>query len=200
MSQHDHTNSYLNWVKERMNEMDAVLASLRATAAPLQADASAKRDRLIADLKKHRDEFKASAEKHAEIGEAAWEKIRSQLEVQWNAFEGQMQTYFDTVGKHVEQQQAVFRDVAAAQVNAWRETAEKIQDSASKLAATRRPEIDAVLKQMRSEAAEAEARLQKLKHAGRQSWSALSTALADSRKAFDKANRKAWDALKRAAA
>jgi hypothetical protein len=200
MSQHSHTSPYLIWAKERMNEMDAVLASLQAKAAPLQAEASAKRDRLISDLKKNRDEFKAAAAEHAEIGEAAWEKTRSQLEAQWNAFEGQMQTYFATVGKHVEQQQATFRDVAAAQVRAWRETAEKVQESASKLAAARRPEIDAVIKEMKSEAAEAEARLQKLKHAERQSWSALSTALADSRKAFDKASRKAWDALKRAAA
>ena len=200
MSQHNPTNSYLNWVKERMNEMDAVLVSLRAKAAPLQADAIAKRDQLIADLKKHRDEFKVSAEKHAEIGEAAWERASSELEVQWNGFEGRLRAYFDTGGKHVEQQQATFRDVAAAQVKAWRETAERIQESASKLAASRRPEVDVVIKQMQSEAAEAEARLQKLKHAERQSWSALSTALADSRKAFDKANRKAWDALKRAAA
>jgi len=48
-------------------------------------------------------------------------------------------------------------------------------------------------------AAEAEARMQKLKQAGSESWSALSAALAESRKAFDRANQEAWDALKRAA-
>jgi hypothetical protein len=52
---------------------------------------------------------------------------------------------------------------------------------------------------MKADAAEAETRLQKLKQAGSESWSALSAALAESRKAFDRANQKAWDALKRAA-
>ncbi len=40
--------------------------------------------------------------------------------------------------------------------------------------------------QMKTQASEAEARLQKLKQARDESWSALSAALADSRKAFDR--------------
>jgi len=39
-------------------------------------------------------------------------------------------------------------------------------------------------------------RLQKLKQAGSESWSVLSAALAESRKAFDQANQAAWNALK----
>jgi hypothetical protein len=68
------------------------------------------------------------------------------------------------------------------------------------LAAERRADVDAAVKQMKADASEAEARLQKLKGAGRESWTALSAALADSRKAFDRANQASWDALKRAAA
>jgi hypothetical protein len=49
---------------------------------------------------------------------------------------------------------------------------------------------------MKSDASEAEARLQKLKQAGGESWSVLSAALAESRKAFDQANQAAWDALR----
>jgi hypothetical protein len=67
------------------------------------------------------------------------------------------------------------------------------------VAAARRADVDAAVKQMKSDAAQAEARLQKLKQAGSESWSALSAALAESRKAFDRANQEAWDALKRAA-
>jgi hypothetical protein len=38
--------------------------------------------------------------------------------------------------------------------------------------------------------------LKKLKEAGSESWSVLSAALAESRKAFDHANQTAWNALK----
>jgi len=190
---------YLNWTKERIDEMDATLASLEANASQVQADFKVKANQLIADLKKRRDEFQAAVKKQAEAGDVAWEHMRQQLESQWNGFEAQVKTYIDTVGKHIEQQQATFRDVAAAQVEAWREAADKFHDGATKLAAERRADIDAAVKQMKADASEAEARLQKLKQAGSESWTALSAALAESRKAFDRANQAAWDAFKRAA-
>jgi DNA anti-recombination protein RmuC len=125
--------------------------------------------------------------------------MKPQLESQWQAFEAQIRTYFDTVGKQIELQQATFRDVAAAQVKAWREAADKVHNEATKVAAEKRANLDSAVKQMKADAAEAEARLQKLKQAGGESWTALSGALAESRKAFDQANQMAWDAFKRAA-
>jgi hypothetical protein len=190
---------YLNWTKERIDEMDAALASLEAKVSEVQAGSKAKADQLIADLKKRRDEFQATAKKQAEAGEVAWQSTKTQLESQWRGFESQVKTYFETVGRQIEQQQATFRDVAAAQVKSWREAADKLHEEAAKVAATRRADVDATVKQMRADAAEAEARFQKLKQAGRESWAALSAALAESRKAFDRANQEAWDALKRAA-
>jgi hypothetical protein len=64
------------------------------------------------------------------------------------------------------------------------------------VAAARSADLDAALKQMKSDASEAEARLQKVKQAGSESWSVLSAALAESRKAFDQANQAAWNALR----
>ena len=190
---------YLNWTKERIDEMDATLASLEAKASKVQADFKVKANQLIADLKKRRDEFQAAVKQQAEAGETGWDRTKAQLESQWNGFEAQVKTYIDTVGKHIEQQQATFRDVATAQVEAWREAADKFHDGATKLAAERRADIDAAVKQMKADASEAEARLQKLKQAGSESWTALSAALTESRKAFDRANQAAWDAFKRAA-
>jgi hypothetical protein len=60
-------------------------------------------------------------------------------------------------------------------------------------------DIDAALRRMKADASEAEANLQKLTHAGTESWAALTGALAESRAAFDRANQSAWDAFKRAA-
>jgi hypothetical protein len=51
---------------------------------------------------------------------------------------------------------------------------------------------------MKADASEAEARLQELKQAGSESWTVFGAALAESRKAFDRANQAVWDALKRA--
>jgi len=139
------------------------------------------------------------AKKQAEAGEAAWQRVKVELEGQWNSFEGQLKAYFEIAGKQIEQQQATFGEVAAAQAKAWGEAAEKFHGDAAKVVAARRADIDAAVKRMKADASEAQARLQKVKQTGSEPWSAMSAALAESRKAFDRANQAAWDALKRSA-
>lgn len=192
MSQQSSMHFYLNWAKERIDEMDAALASFEVKAGQAKAESKVKTDQLLSDLTQRRDEFQALLK----AGEAAWAEARAELERQWNGFEAQMKTYFESAGKQLEQQQATFRDLAAAQAKAWGEAAEKLREAAGKVTAARTVDIDAALKQMKSDASEAEARLQKLKQAGSESWSVMSAALAESRKAFDQANKAAWDALK----
>lgn len=169
MAEQSTVHFYLNWAKERIDEMDAALASLEAKGSQAEADSKARADQLIADLKQRRNEFQAVAKKHAAEGEAAWHRIKTQLESQWHGFEADVKTYFDTLGKEVQQQQATFRDVAAAQVKAWREAADKLHQEGTKVAAARRADVDAAINQMKSGAAEAEARFQTLKQAGRDS-------------------------------
>ena len=89
------------------------------------------------------------------------------MELLWHGFEAQLKTYFETVGRQIEQQQATFRDVAAAQMKAWREAADKLHAATTEMAAAKRADIDAAVKQMKADASEAEARLQKLKQAGK---------------------------------
>ena len=189
MSQQSSMHFYLNWAKERIDEMDAALASFEIKAGEAKAESKIKADQIIADLKKRRDEFQAQLKTQAEVGEAAWARSKAELEKQWNAFEAQMTTYFESAGKQFEQQQTTFKDIAAAQAKSWREAADKV-------AAAHTGDFDAALKQMKSDASDAEARLQKLRQAGGESWSVLSAALAESRKAFDQANQAAWEALK----
>jgi hypothetical protein len=196
MSEQSSMHIYLNWAKERVDEMDAVLASFEVKAGEAKAESKVKAEQIIADLKKRRDEFQAQLKTQVEVGEAAWIRSRTELEKQWNGFEAQMKTYFESAGKQIEQQQSTFKDIAAAQAKAWREAADKFREAAGKVAASHTGDVDAALKQMKADASEAEARLQKLKQAGSDSWSLLSAALADSRKAFDQANQAAWNALR----
>ncbi|MBI5264025.1 MAG: hypothetical protein HY852_19660 [Bradyrhizobium sp.] len=196
MSEQSSVHYYLNWAKERIDEMDAALASLEVKAGQAKAESQVKVDEIVADLKKRRDEFQTVAKTQAEAGEAAWARAKTEMENQWEGFEAQVKTYFDSAGKQIEQQQVTFKDIAAAQAKAWQEAAGKFREAAGKVATARSADLEAALKQMKSDASEAEARLQKLKQAGSESWSVLSAALAESRKAFDQANQAAWNALR----
>ena len=199
MPEQSSVHSYLNWTKQRIDEMDAALAALEAKSAQAQAQSKAKAEQLIVDLKKRRAEFSATARKQAEASGAALQSAKAQLEVQWQGFEGQVKAYFDAVGQQVEQQQATFRSIAAAQAKAWREAADKLHGEAFKLAGAGRAQAEAAIKRMEEHAADAEGRLQKFRQAGGESWGAFSAALAESRRAFDRANQETAEAVKRAA-
>ncbi|XUM23478.1 hypothetical protein ACRAVF_09185 [Bradyrhizobium oligotrophicum S58] len=191
---------YLNWARERLHEMDAALASLEIKATEAEAASKAKAQEIMADLKKRRDDLEALLKTQAEAGEAAMASAKTELDTHWAGFEAQMKAYFDAAGKQAAQQQATFKDIAAAQASAWRESADRFREAATKVTTVGTTDLDAVLKQLKSDAAEAGAHLEKLKRTGSESWSVLSAALSESRKAFDQANQAAWNALKGPAA
>jgi len=196
MSQHSAIHFYLNWAKERIDEMDATLASFEAKVSELQADARTKANQALADMRKKRDDFRDTLKKQADANEAIWVKEKARLQSEWNAFEADVEKYIESSSQKIEQQQAVFKRQAEAQVKAWREAAENLRTVGKEFAANRRSEIDAALKQMEADAAVAEKKLQKINEAGKQSWSALVTALTETRGAFDRANQAAQDAFK----
>src|SRR3569832_2025939 len=146
--------------------MDAALASFEIKAGEAKAESKVKADQIIADLKKRRDEFQAQLKAQAEAGEAAWAHSKTDLEKQWNGFEAQMKTYFESAGKQIEQQQATFKQVAAAQAKALGEAADKFREAAGKVAASHSGDFDAALRQMKADASAAEARVQQLKQVG----------------------------------
>ena len=131
---------YLNWAKDRMDEMDATLASLESKVGEVQADARAQADQTLTDLRKKCDDFRDTIKKQSEANEAAWDSAKAQLEFEWSAFEAEVNKYVDSFGKQVEQQQAIFKLQAAAQLKAWHEAVDKLGDSAKEFAAERRGE------------------------------------------------------------
>ena len=120
MSKHSAVHFYLSWTKERIDEMDATLASFEAKTSEVQADARVKAIQVLADMRKKRDEFRDTLKKHADANEAAWIKEKARLQSEWNAFEAEAKKYIESFGKQIEQQQATFKRQAAALVKAWR--------------------------------------------------------------------------------
>lgn len=199
MTEQSSVHFFLSWAKERIDEMDATLASLEGKTAAMKADARGKAEKCIADLRKKRDEFESTVKTQAAAGDAAFDATKVRLENEWKGFQADIKQYLDGLGKNMEQQQAVFKSQVTAQLNAWRDTADKLNTAAKEFKTERRREIDASVARMKADAAAAEEKLQKLAKAGTESWSALDTALAETRGVFDRANQAAREAFKRAA-
>jgi hypothetical protein len=95
--------------------------------------------------------------KQVEANEAAWIKAKERLESEWIDFETAVVKNVGSFGTQVEQQRAIFKVRAAAQLKAWREAADKFRSSAKEFAAERRGEVEAAAKRMEADAAMAEA-------------------------------------------
>jgi hypothetical protein len=199
MTDQSSVHFFLSWAKERIDEMDATLASLEGKTAAMKADARVKAEECIADLRKKRNEFESTVKAQAAAGEAAFDATKVRLENEWKGFQADIKQYLDSLGKNMEQQQAVFKSQVTAQLNAWRDTADKLNAAAKEFKTERRREIDASVARMKADAAAAEEKLQKFAQAGTESWSALDAALAETRGVFDRANQAAREAFKRAA-
>ena len=81
MSQHSAIHFYLNWAKERIDEMDATLASLEAKVSELELDARTKANQALADMRKKRDDFRDTLKKQADAHEAVSIQEKAQLEI-----------------------------------------------------------------------------------------------------------------------
>lgn len=199
MNSQSSMHAYLDWAKERLDEIDATLASLQGKAASLQADARTKAETALAGMRTARDAFRMSIKEHAQANEEAFARSKAALELQWKAFEASVENYLDATGKQLKEHEALFRVQADAQRKAWQEVMDKLNKNAMGFAADRRRDIDTAMTRMKADAGTAKTKLDKLNAAGGESWAAMKSALEETRAAMDRASQAVHDAIKRAA-
>lgn len=194
-AEHSSLHAQFNWAKVRLDEMDAALAAWEGKTAELQGDARLKAENSLAEMRAKRDAFGDTAKKAAEMTEAEWNRAKAAREKDWHAFEAGAQKYLEQTGAQAEQLKAAFQARADAQRRVWQEAIKKLQDDAAKTTADQKTKADAAVKQMKADRDAAEAKLEKLKGAGKESWSAFEEGLAEARAAFDRANQTAHEAF-----
>src|SRR5258705_3339403 len=111
---------YLNWAKERIDEMDAVLGSLESKAGQIAAESRATAEKIVAELRAKRDAFSSDMKKQAEASEGAWLQAKQKLESQWDSFQADARKFVEDFGQQLNLRQTTFDEVATAQLKSWR--------------------------------------------------------------------------------
>ena len=199
MTTETYTHHFTNWAKERLDEIDATLASMETRASTLQADAKKQTEKAVLEIREQREVFQEAIRKQKDESEASWAKAKSGLEANWTSFEGFVQNYHSELRQNEEQLGVTFMARAEAQRKAWQETLDSLRAKAGTFAAGKKQEADAALTHLKAEADAAKSKLETQRKAGGQSWAAFKTALEESRGAFDRATRTAVEAFKKAA-
>jgi hypothetical protein len=83
MSAQSNIHFYLNWAKERLDEMEATLTFLEAKADGVQVEVRGMANKVLADLRTKQREFRDTVKKNAEANEAAWIAAKAKLEADW---------------------------------------------------------------------------------------------------------------------
>ena len=198
MASESEMHPYVDWAKERLDEIDATLASFESSVAKMQTEARAKAEKAVTDIRGTRDAFRKSLAEHAQASETAFDQLKASLETRWTAFEADVQTFLDAAGKQAKEQEATFQARAEAQRKAWQESMDKLREAAASFTADRRAYIETALKQMKTEADAAKVKFDTLNKASGESWAAMNSALTETRAAMDRANQAVYDAFKRA--
>lgn len=199
MTSQSSIHPYLDWAKERLDEIDATLASFEHNAAKLQADARTKAEKAISDMRTTRDHFRKAINAQEETSEAVIANSKKALETQWAAFELAVPAFLEASGRQLKEAEAAFQACAAVQRKAWHEAVDNLHKSAESFADNRRDEIETAVKHMKVEADAAKTRLDKQGKAGGESWAAMKSTLAETRAALDKAQQAVHESLKRVA-
>ena len=126
MTTDPYAHHWSNWMKQRLNEMDATSTSIEIRLATLKADAKKQAEKAVADIQAQRAAFQEAIRKQQHESEAAWAKTKTALEANWASFETAVQDYLKHARPLVEQQQATFKARAEAQRKAWEETDQQI--------------------------------------------------------------------------
>src|SRR5271157_2835278 len=107
---------YVNWAKERLDEMEAVLTSLESKVGEVQADARDKANKALADLRKSRDIFRDTVKKQEATFKLqsaaqlkAWREAADKLGSDTKQFATERQTDIDAAVKRMK------ADAAAAE-------------------------------------------------------------------------------------
>ena len=146
-----------------------------------------------------RDEFYKAIKEHGQASEAAIAQSKTALQTPWSALESSVSSFLNTIDQQAKEQEAAFRGRADAQRKAWKEAIDKLHKSATNFADSRREEVETAVKHTKVDADAAKAKLEKLRKAGSDSWSAMRSALAETRAALNKTNQAIHKSLKRAA-
>ncbi len=199
MTSEPDTHLFSNWAKERLDEIDATLATLQSRVNTLQADTKQQAEKTIAEIRAQQHVFQEMLKKQTEEGTANWTGLMRGLESNWASFETLVQKYLNVTWKDAQHLQETFAARAEAQRKAWQEALESLRGTANTFAAAHKKDAEEALDQLKVAAETAKAKLEIQQKAGVESWDALKTALEESRAAFDKATHKVIESFKKTA-
>jgi chromosome segregation ATPase len=198
MTIQSYAHQTIAWVKQRLDDADAILDEIEKSAADVKADArkqaDAARARITesrAKLQQYYDELRAQADTvKQEAGE-----LQDKLEAEWIEVESALQAFVASTSDQVKTVRGIVAARARAQRQVWENSLNDWRDQAADAVEKARGELDAAFARLSTEAEKFQARIGEVKDAGDESWHAVKQGFADAKAAHDVTVQKIKDAF-----
>ena len=198
MTLQSYAHQTIAWVKQRLDEADAILSEVEKSAADIKEDArkqaDAARARLAASrakLQQYYDDLRAQADTAKQ--EAS--EIQDKLEAEWIEVESALQQFVSTTGDEVKTVRNIVIVRARAQRQAWQNSLKELRDQAADAVEKASSELDTAFDHLSTEAEKFQARIGEVKDASDESWRAVKQGFADAKVAHGVTVQKIKDAF-----
>ncbi len=175
--------------KERLSEIDATISALEADADKLDSAGRQRVHDAVATLRTIRETYRKEIDGVVAQGrQLTADQIavaRTALAAPWTQFERDLDRDVAAIKLDAGQRKALVEARIKAEQAYWQGVMADLKSSATNLTAEQRAAIDSRIARVKARADEAQARLDRLAHAGRSAWSALKKGFVDSRQIFE---------------
>lgn len=184
-------NVFVDWAKARLDEMAANAATLQSNLNTLDAGTRAQAEQAVAQLNQWIEKGQADIKDVQAHGEASLAQAKTDMETMWSRFQADSEGWAALAKDQHATFQAQAEAQAEAQAKAWQDAVGGYMQRLTEVHAQNKAQAQAQVAQFQAEAQKAQgqlnAKVEELGKAGQASWSAMSTALEESRNAFAKA-------------
>ncbi|MGX1101388.1 CerR family C-terminal domain-containing protein [Amorphus sp. MBR-141] len=202
MTKQSRAHEQVEWTKQKLDEIDATLASLEKSVDDVRGDARKDADRALGRLKAAReayakkvDTLRADVDAARDVADAVYDS----LEAEWDEIELAFQSFLTAAADQADVAKAAVSARAEAQRLSWQHSVDAIRASASQAVDRAHGEFDAALERLDAARFKVEAKLGQASAAGDESWQAVKDGIDQTRQAHERTWKKISEAISKIA-
>lgn len=184
MTEQSNTREAAAWVKQRLGELDAIIATIEKSAAQLKESSHKEVQFTLARLQQSRSRIQSYSDNlRNEVDAArlhAGEALKS-VEDEWLDVEVAFQHFLSTASGEAQAVRDALAARAHAQRQSWEQSLKDLRGQAREMVEKAREEFDEVYRRLSDEAEKFQGRIGDARDAGDESWKALKAGLAEVR-------------------
>lgn len=198
MTKESRAHEQVEWTKQKLDEIDAILAALEESINDVSTDTRAQAEQAVAQLKaarasasKRYDALQADIAAARKIADDTYEKFKAD----WADAELAFQQFINAAGGQIEIARKTVTARAEAQRQAWDRSIAAVRSSASEALEEGQREFNTAIERLSAARSKVEAKAGQAASAGDETWQAINNGIDEARAVHERTWKRISDAF-----